>query len=196
MSTFDQKNQKTSYGFLPLVYFDRFLRLENYNWKNFSKNVVVTTTSWMTSKSNFSLSFHQVFAPLATSESSTSSSLRPQNHNKHQLDPEGIRAPQRPLPKALFYPSRGRGDTAPDRPGIGWGRAGLGVLWSACVCWAAQLQLPATAVFPLTPQGWTTSSSSFPTENNAANHLWLIAHLSSAMRSFSRSRWATLPSEK
>lgn len=88
MSTFDQKNFKTSYVFLPLIYFDRFLRLENYNWEHFFKEVVVTTISWMTLKNSFS--FHQVFAPLLTSQSSTSSSLRALNHNQGPVRLTGL----------------------------------------------------------------------------------------------------------
>lgn len=64
----------------------------------------------MTLKNN--ISFHQVFAPLPTSQSSPPSSLRPQNH-KEKFDSQGVGALQSPL-RGLFCPSRGRGGTAPD----------------------------------------------------------------------------------
>lgn len=154
MSTFDQKNFKTSYVFLPLIYFDRFLRLENYNWEYFSKEVMVTTTSWMTLKNSFS--FHQVFAPLPTSQSSTSSSLRAQNHNQGPVWLTGLfKAPS----KASSAQAEAEG-TQPQTD-LALVKAEQDKVFSKVhVCQAAQgvhLQFPATTVLPLTPWGWTTS---------------------------------------
>lgn len=127
MSIFDKKKiPKDLFWFSPFGIFWHIFKIENYNWKNFSEKVVETTTSWMTLNNNFSSSFHQVFVPLMTSQSSSSISLRPQNHKKVQFDSEGVGAPQSPTPAPL-WPSRGPGDTAPDRPGTAQGRAGLGV---------------------------------------------------------------------
>lgn len=133
----------------------------------------------MTLKNSFS--FHQVFAPLLTSQSSTSSSLRAQNHNQGPVQLTGLfKAPS----KASSAQAEAEGTQL--RQTWHWSRQSR-IRSSLKFMFAKQHKEYTYSSLP--PQccpshlgaGPLHPSASFIPEKDTARHLRLTAHLSPAM---------------